>query len=773
MVLLVQVRVAMAREETEHRKLAAIMFADVVGFSALSHRDEALALELLEWLRGLIRGILPRHQGQQIKSLGDGFFLEFPSALAAVQCALEIQQSLADYNHQARLERKLQLRIGLHLGDVVYHQEDVLGDGVNIAARVEPLAEPGGICLTQQVFDQVRTRLGDILKLVGPVALRNIASPMVVYRVVLPGVRAAKRPLRGWRAALLLVLSVAVLAALAARFGGKITAWLTGLRLPAERQLVILPFRNIGDNPTNQALGDGLVETLSGKLAQMEQFQGSLRVVPVTEVRKEGIASALEARRTFGATLALTGSFQRSGDLVRVTFSLVDARTLRHLHSESRDALVNDVFALQDELANLTVGWLGLELPPRAQALLRANPPRLASAYELYLQGLGKLARYDKVENLDTALWFFRQAVEQDPGYALAYAGLGETCWRKYQATKEPRWIEEARTNCTHALALDNRQAPPHVTLGLVYLGTGRAAEAIATFKQALQRDPAYAGAVRCLSLAYEQAGQLREAEATFQRAIDRSPNYWAGFNDLGGFYHRLGRYPEAEQCFQRVTQLTPDNYLGYRNLGGLYALMGRYDEASGQLKKSLSIRPTPQAYSNLGTVYFFLGRFAEAARTFEQAVAMGNPDHLLWGNLADAYRWVPASREKAIAAYQEAARAAQADLAVNPKDADTRASLAVYLINLSETNRALAEIRQARQEAPENVNLVFLSALVCESAGQRERALQDLEACLLKGYSLGEIQRHPDLIALRREPRFAALMAASTASKQTNTNQH
>jgi serine/threonine-protein kinase len=529
--------------------------------------------------------------------------------------------------------------------------------------------------------------------------------------------------------------------------------------VPARKQIAVLSFANADADPANQVFCDGIAETLTTKLTLLEQFQGALSVVPASEVRREQIASVQEARRAFGVTLAVTGSIQRAGDTVRLTANLVDARTLRQLRTASLDRRLDEVMALQDGVVERVAEMLEVELEPQARRLLAAGGTASSRAYEFYVRGRGQLQRYEKAESLEAAVASFQRALEQDPSYALAYAGLGEAYWRRYMLDRAPEWIELARKACRRAIELNDLLSAVHVTLGLLDSGTGRYAEAIAEFESALKLDPVSAEAYRGLASTYEALGQLDRAESTYERAIELRPDDWSSHNQLGVFHFRRGRYEEAEREFRRVVELTPDNSRGHTNLGGLYQKMGRYADAVAALRKSIAIKPTASAYTSLGTVYFFESRYGEAVPMMEQAIELGAKHHLAWGNLADAYRFSPAHRERAASAYRRAIELADSEKAVNPKNAAIHGALATYWARLGEMGEAQKALETARGLAPENMTVLFKSALVHELGGRRDRALECLRAAVERGYPVAEISREPDLEKLRQDVRYTAFV--------------
>lgn len=532
--------------------------------------------------------------------------------------------------------------------------------------------------------------------------------------------------------------------------------------VPSQKQIAVLSFVNAGGEAGNQAFSDGIVEMLTSKLTQLERFQGSLWVVPASEVRQAGITSASAARRLFGATLVITGSVQRTGSLVRLTANLVDATTLRQLRSIAVDGRVEDVSLLQDGVVSRVVQMLEVELSPQAQRVLAAGGTSVADAYQLYLEGRGHLLRYEQAESLETAIGLFQQALQRDPGYALAYAGLGEAYWRQYNLTKRPESAELAQKACRRALELNDLLAPVHLTLGLVHNGTGHPDEALADFNRALALSPKSPEALSGLGRAYEAKGQADQAEATYRKAIALRPSYWGGHNELGGFYYSVGRYADAETAYRKVIELTPDNVLGYYNLGAIQHLRGEQDAAEATLRRSIAIKPTPRALSNLGTIQFFRGRYADAARSFEQAAALGPGGYKILYNLASAYFWTPGERAKAADAYRRAAEAAERERQVNPRDAQLIADLADCRANLGETDKALALIREALEVAPEDVAVMFQAGSVYEETGNRGKALEWIGRALKKGYSPDEVTRAPHLAGLRADPRFVKLQPSA-----------
>ncbi len=543
----------------------------------------------------------------------------------------------------------------------------------------------------------------------------------------------------------------------------RLLRWTGVARIPAQKSLVVLPFRSIGGGPEDQFYCDGMTETLTAKLTQLTATH-ELAVAPASDVRARQVASAEAARRDLGGTLVLAGTVFRSGGKVRINYELVDTKTMRQLRADTITAQASDPFAVQDQVVEGVTQMLDLALGPAERRAIVTHGTEVAGAFDLYLQGRGFLQNYEKPMNIENALTAFDRALKLDPHYALAYAGLGEAFWRKHENTREMQLVGAAREACDRAVAIDPKVAEPHICLGALYNGTGQYEKAVDEFQRALEDEPTSDDAYRGLASAYEKTNKLAEAERTYRRAIEIRPSYWVGYRELESFYFRRGRYAEAARQILKATELAPDNPYVYSSLGAMYHMMGKEEEAIGALKKSLALRPTSGAYTNLGTIYHFQRRYAEAVPLMEKAVELSAGDFQLWGNLGETYRRVPELAAKAPEAYRQAVRLAEQRLSINPKDAETRAWLAVYQIKLGNKEAALSEIEHARRLTPQNVNVLFRAAQVYELAGERGRALRALKAAIESGYSIAEVRTAADLADLRKDPRYQRLIAELTA---------
>jgi serine/threonine protein kinase/tetratricopeptide (TPR) repeat protein len=607
----------------------------------------------------------------------------------------------------------------------------------------ESLALVVGRCLAKDPIDRFEST-GDLAR-----ALRDVSDHLRSGRV-LTSVRPPRRSLPNWATAVGAVLLAAL--AVSGWMG-----WRPSAENPATTQLAVLPFANINGDAPNQALSDGLAEVLTTRLTQLEQFSGGLRVVPASEVRQQKVASASEARRVFGVTLAISGSVQRSGDRLRLTLNVIDTATLRQLKADTLEVPLHDPGSMQDEVLTRLTKLLDIDMNEQARTVLSAGGTRTPGALEYYLQGRGYLQRYENAANVDAAITLFERSLALDPDYGLAHAAVAEAAWRKYDLTKDAAWVERARVSGANALRLSPTLAQVRVTLGMIAIGTGRYEEAVTELQAALTSDPSNIDAYRELGRAFDALNDPRQAEKTLLAAVERRPGDWAVYNVLGGFYVRQRRYPEAAAQFERVVALTPDNARGYSNLGSTYAQMADWARAFPALEKATVLAPSDRAFSNLATAYFRQGRFADAAAAYEKAISLGATNHLVWFNLASALRSVEGGAARARTAYQRAAQLGEEERRVNPRQAALVARLADCYAHLGDKAKARALAADAETLAPKDARVWLVTAQVFEELGDRAGAIERVKTAVELGLSRQDVESTRGLDALRNDPAYAA----------------
>jgi serine/threonine-protein kinase len=519
--------------------------------------------------------------------------------------------------------------------------------------------------------------------------------------------------------------------------------------------IAVLPFENVGNNPENQAVSDGLMDSLTSRLSNLEVGKESLWVVPAREVRQHKIADAGSALRELGATVVVEGSLERNGQDIHLTVNLVNTKNLRQMGSVTLEDRAGDFSSLEDEAVARVAKLMRVDVTPE---MLRATGGAVnAGAYELYLKALGYTQRYDKPGNLDSAISALDNAVKEDPRFALGFAQLGEAYRLKYQLDKDKKWIDEALANCQKAQELDDRLPLVYVTLGKIHRSTGKYDLALQENQRALQLDPRNADAVTGLADSYDSAGRTVDAETAYRKAIALQPDNWEGYNALGSFLDDHQRYEEAITQLKRAIQLTPDNASVYLNLGAVYidtAEAKYYSEAEQTLQKSIALDPTYQAYTNLGYLYSQEEKYAEAAEALEKAISLNDKDYMEWGNLALAYEGLK-NQSKAAKAWDRELSLLEQAVLDNPRDGTAQSILGLLYAKKKLREKAISHIQSALVLSPDDANVLENVGEAYEDLGERAQALQYIEKSLQRGYSLAALKHVSGLHALILDPGF------------------
>ena len=638
---------------TEQRKLAAIMFTDMVGYSALSQRNEALALELLEEHRGVVRDILPRHSGREVKTTGDGFLLEFPSALAAVQAAVVIQKAFHDRNQVSPAERQLRLRIGIHVGDVVMRAGDIHGDGVNIAARLEPLAPVGGICVSNAVYEQVRNKLEQGFASLGPAELKNIELPVAVHRVVMPwekpssSRREEAQSKHGTRSQSLLTSAatkwagLAALVLLAAGLGwwlfhqpGQATKQIANppAASPApsvgdQKSIAVLPFVNLSADKADEYLSDGMTEELLNVLANVPGLRVPGRSSSFAFKGKNEDDIFRKVGEQLHVATVLEGSVRKAGNKLRITAQLINVADGFHLWSETYDRDMTDIFTIQSDVAQRVVAVLKIKLLAGTKQQIEKRGTENLEAYQLYLKGRYLWNRRTG-EDMRKAIESFNQAIAKDPGYALAYAGLAD-CYvvlPEYAGLGQRETTPKARAAALKALELDSTLAAPHASLGAVkarfdWDWPGAEAE----FRQAIALNANYATARHWLAgNVLEPLGRYDEALAELKQAQELDPLSPIINAELGWILARAGRDDLAIQVLQKQIALDSSFLPAHFILGVAYLWKGKLPEAIAELEAMHRLDGTgTYGLESLGFAYARAGRTNDAQKVLDQLLEL------------------------------------------------------------------------------------------------------------------------------------------------------
>jgi len=521
------------------------------------------------------------------------------------------------------------------------------------------------------------------------------------------------------------------------------------------RNLVVLPFRALGETKDSRSYTDGFTETLTGRLGQVAP---DLLVTPASEVRAKNVNTAEDARKYFAADLILAGTLYQSDLESRFIYSLYEAGTLRQLAADTITTRSSNPFALEEQSLRRVMRALRISNESGATTLVANDRTSVAEAYNLQIQGRGYLQDPTDSNRLQVAMQAFQRAKELDPSYAIAYASLGEAYWAKYQTTKEPVWVGLARESCEKADELNPKSAEAKICLGTVNLGSGQFERSIGDFQSALEVDRANDAAYLGLAGGYEKIGNNEAAERTFRQAIELKPNFYLGHVRLGQFYIRRGRYADAAEEFQKEITLIPNSDQAYLRIGAAYIYLNRYEDAITVLNKSIQLRPTSAAYSNLGSTYLRLRRFDDAVLPLEQAVKTSPRNFIFVGNLARAYFWSTNQRAQASAAYERAIELGLDDLTINPRNSDAHILLARYYAMLGKRTEAFKHLTQALTLRSTDAEYLSIAAVVENQFGNRQAAIASLKKALALGWSVTSIKSEIEFDNLRTDPEFKNL---------------
>lgn len=612
----------MAQDNTAQRKLAAIMFTDMVGYTALTQRSEKLALELLEEHRRLLRERFPKYHGREIETTGDGFLVEFASALEAARCAIEIQRTLATRNISVPPENQIYVRIGIHVGDVVQKEGKLLGDGVNIAARLEPLAEPGGICISVDVARQIQHTLEAKIISMGPTDLKNVRVPVEICRIVLPWqTTRSPTPARPKlpRASKLSPAEIALAVVLISL----VSAWLliregSGPGQVSERieSLVVLPFKNLSKDSDQEFFADGMTELLVSELGKLGSFRKVISSrQAVMQYKERGGKTILDIARDFVVDAVVEGSVFREGNQVRILVSLIHGLSQRQIWSDNYTRPMESVVKLQSEVALAIAQQIRLVLTPQDRARLGETREVNPAVIENYFRGRHNLEQWSR-EGTVQAIKYFRDAVQLDTNYAPAYAALVDAYLFGVPGVPPNQANDEARRALTSALAAGESLAEVQTASALVkFQADWDWAGAEAGFKRALDLNPNFAHAHHLYSHFLMTVGRTNEALAESVRFLELAPRSPAAHHHLGFCYNVLARqYDLAIQHDSDALKLDPNYSDSFWNLAYAYLHKNEFEKAETAAKRATEISPdSPHYRARLAQVYAAWGKTNEA----------------------------------------------------------------------------------------------------------------------------------------------------------------
>ena len=545
------------------RKLVALLSADVQGYSRLMGDDEVATIRTLTAYRGVMTTLIRQHHGKVVDSPGDNLLAEFASALDAVQCAVAIQSELQVQNAELPSNRQMAFRIGINVGDVVVEGERLYGEGVNIAARLEGLAEGGGICVSGTVYDQVENKLPLGYSYLGEKSVKNIAKPVRVYRVFPEGTD------------LIPELSTEVQTPIADK-----------------PSIAVLPFLNMSGDAEQEYFSDGITEDL---LTALSKLSGLLVISRNSVFQYKGQAVKPEdVSRDLGVRYVLEGSVRKAGKRVRITAQLIDGTTGYHVWAERYDRELDDIFALQDEVTEQIMSALAIRLTTGEQARLERKHTDNLEAYDYYLRGDASFYPLTP-ESLARTRQFYEKAIDLDPQFAAAYASLSTTYLMEWdlQWNEDPAALDRAVELAEKAKSLDDTLPMAHRVLAGVLLFKKEHKKALAAAQRAISLDPNDAAAYARLALILNYLGQPARTPDLVKKAIQLNPHYPSHYLfAIGHAEYLQGQFDAAIATFKRVLARNPTALGAHTYLAAIYSVLGKTKETQAEIAEIMRISP-------------------------------------------------------------------------------------------------------------------------------------------------------------------------------------
>ena len=596
------------------------MFTDVVGFTLLGQKNESLALSMLTEQRKLVRLALNRHNGREVKTIGDAFLVEFPSALDAVRCAYDIQKTARELNISLPEEGRVHLRIGIHLGDVVESEGDISGDAVNVASRIGPFAENGGVCLSRQVYDQVQNKFELPLTSLGAQTLKNVGKPVELYKVALP-----------WQ-----------------------EEKISGPAQSDKKRIAVLPFANISPSPSDEYFSDGMTEEL---IATLSRIRGLGVIARTSVIRYKGVTKpVMEIGRELNVGTMLEGSVRVAGKRLRITAQLIDAATEEHLWSEVYDRELEDAFAIQTDIAKRIAKALEVRVLHSETLRLEKKATAIPEAYSLYLKGRHSLNTRTE-RGLKEAIHYFDSSIRRDPKFALAYTGLADaySILASYSLEYVPprEGFPKAETAAERALSINDGLAEAHASLGLVkfyYEWDWSGAEA--EFEKALELNPGYAQAHQYYADFVKSFGRFDEALREMTKALSLDPLSFSINTGIGHILYLSREYDKAIDHYRKVVESDPAFVPARLWFGRPYMQKGMFKEAIEQSEEAVKLSgESTVSLATLGQAYASAGKLVEAGKILEQLLERSKKQYVpsYWialvymslGNKDEAFAWL------------------------------------------------------------------------------------------------------------------------------------
>ena len=551
------------------------MYTDMVGYTALGQRNESLSLALVEEQRKLIRPILARHHGREVKTMGDSFLVEFSNATDSVRCAYDIQRAIREFNLSLASDKRIHLRIGVHLGEVTESQGDISGDAVNVASRIYPLAENGGVCVTKTVYDFVRGKVDIPLSSLGAKTLKNVAEPIEVYKMDMPWEQPTRTEASSY---------------------------------PTNR-IAILPFASFSSNPDDAYFADGVTDEIISAVAGIS----GLSVISRTSVvRYKGTTKGVEEiGRELKVGSILEGTFKKAGNRIRVTTQLINVAEDKHLWAQNYDRNLDDVFEVQSDVAKQVAEALRVRILSPEKERIEKKPTESTTAYTLYLKGRS-IWNKRGLEDMKKAIEYFDLAVHEDPGFAPGYAGLAD-CYlllRNNWAIDREANLDKTKAMLTKVIELDPELAEAHATRGLTLESECLLRQAEEEYRKAIELKPSYAFARMWYYQLLDNQQRWDEAKEQIEKAVELDPLSPVVVMNMGNLHFDKREYQKALEFFKRSAELDPAFYFAHNAMFMAYGRMRMFDEM--RKEGEVCVRLVKDTYPHIQAWFDYYSAFFE-----------------------------------------------------------------------------------------------------------------------------------------------------------------
>jgi adenylate cyclase len=734
---------------TRKRQLAAIVFTDIVGYSAIMNADEDRARGMRDKHRKVFQECTEKHGGRILQYYGDGTLSVFDSSVEAVESCIAIQQALQE-------EPKVPLRIGIHSGDIILDQEEIYGDGVNVAARLETACIPGGILISSKVHDDIKNHPDIQTRALGKHLFKNISESFEIFAIANPGL--ANPSLSEWEEAIhqahkvspakprgvlprranqILISGLAVMGAIALLLsilyfaeprGGKSQQIASATLAEKNLSIAVLPFANFSDNAENDYFSDGITEDI---LTMLSRIKG-LNVISRTTMMKykDTKKGAREIGEELGADYILEGSVRRQGGVVRIVAQLIDAKTDNHIWAQTYDRETAEIFQVQSQVATDIASALKMQLAPSGKTEVAMPHKTNVEAYELFLQGRKYYTEYTPKDN-DIAIQLFQSALAIDSTFAPAWAGLGDALGQKANRFgKDPALLDSAMVVCRRAIALDPQLSDAHKALGLVYHYQGKYDEAMDAYLEALKHNPSNGMATLNVANIYRLKGELVNAVRWAQKAYHLNPKDRWTAEIMSGMYQALGMYDKSIELLNESLRLYPDFLAAHRQFFYIYLELGNLDKAAYHARQYGVFDPgSGQTERMLAGIELAKGNIRQARNMFEEArtnFPLKAEDNLYWeSELAYAFTLRKLGDPKAY--------------------------------EIIRTLRGQVEKLVPKKD---QAQYYYVQCLLDAAQGNNESALNNLQQAGANNFlNIGSIQANPVFTDLRSNPRFFEIL--------------